>query len=123
MNSTTIFVKRSGQFYLATSSCDAQALAPSPVLAAQRAAARHFSVGEERIELLRTNEHVFTASVKKFPNPRGPAKIEGLPLTHTRAPRAVPVLTAALLCAACFAAGYCAAVYSVGMILTVRPTP
>jgi hypothetical protein len=56
-------------------------------------------------------------------NPKpGPARIEGIDgLSHTRAPRTVGLATALLALALAFAAGFTAAVYSVGFIVTATP--
>jgi hypothetical protein len=55
-------------------------------------------------------------------NPKpGPARLEGIPHTHTRAPRTVGLATALLALALAFAAGFTAAVYSVGFIVTATP--
>ena len=41
-----------------------------------------------------------------------------LPVSHTRFPRVVPITTALLAGAALFAAGFCTAVYTIGLIVT-----
>jgi hypothetical protein len=84
MNTVTVFVKRAGQhFHAATYAADA--MHPSAVHAAQRAAARHFHVEPDEIALDRATEHLFNASVKAADGDPAPAPAR-MPLLARVAP-------------------------------------
>lgn len=59
--------------------------------------------------------------MRHYPAQRYHLQIAGI--SHTRAPRVLPITTALLLGAVLFAAGFAAAVYTIGFILTSGNTP